>query len=217
MNIRRTVISALSAAGVLITLNSPAVSAEVRPPSLPPPGSVVVTLLNINGSGCRPGTVRVANEVETIDMSYSEHMAQTGGDSRPPDYRKRCAVTLDVTAPPEFTYAIVEASYNGYASLRPGASAHLKARFRYSQSTIRSGQHQLAGPFSGDWMFVDEDDVSQTIFKPCDEKNEVALDTELQVNLDTSDETKISFISLDPFNIKPHNFYKLAWKRCSTA
>ncbi|WP_165975559.1 DUF4360 domain-containing protein [Actinomadura rubrisoli] len=203
-----------AAVGAALAVPALTASPASADPTIPPPGSVAVSLVTTNGSGCPPGTVAVANDVAAFTVSYSAYEARRGGDSLPTDFRKNCQLNLKITTPPEFTYGMNWNDHQGLAHLEPGASGVLKSsRYHSGMPQTTAWSHAL-GPLSGDWKFSDTIDIAQVVYKPCGEERNLNLNTELRVNLGTSDKSKVSSLRMGGPSSEYRSTYHLRWKRC---
>jgi hypothetical protein len=74
-------------------------------PSPPPPDRIIIDVVTVNGSGCRPNTAAVAVSPDNtaFTVTYSEYLAQVGVGSKPTDFRKNCQLNLRVHVPQGFT------------------------------------------------------------------------------------------------------------------
>ncbi|TMQ94769.1 DUF4360 domain-containing protein [Actinomadura soli] len=191
---------------------APAASASDDPP---PPGKITMQVLTVNGSGCPAGTAAVApsSDNTAFTVTYSDYMAQAGGDSKPTDFRKNCQLSLAVHIPQGFTYAIASADYRGFAHLGAGATGTERANYYHqgmSQTTPIS--HTIKGKYSSNWQFTDRTPVAELVFKPCGENRNFNINTELRVENASDDET--SFMSFDSADGSVRTVYQFAWKKC---
>ncbi|WP_067452056.1 DUF4360 domain-containing protein [Actinomadura macra] len=187
-------------------------SAAVEPP---PPGRITVQVNTVNGSGCRAGTAAVAasSDNTSFTVTYSDYLAQAGGDSKPTDFRKNCQLSLAVHIPQGFTYAIASADYRGFASLADGASGVERANY-YHQGLPQTSSisHTVKGKYSDNWQFTDRTPVAELVWKPCGEDRNFNINTELRVDKGSSNET--SFMSFDSADGSVRTVYHFAWKKC---
>ncbi|WP_158887076.1 DUF4360 domain-containing protein [Amycolatopsis anabasis] len=209
-------LTAIAAAGLaLSTLTAPAASSW---PADPPPDKIVIDVVTVNGSGCRPGTaaVAVSSDNTSFTVTYSEFLAQVGVGAKPTDFRKNCQLNLRTHVPQGFTYAIAQADYRGFASLQKGATALERANYYFSgMSPTAYISHPLKGPFADDWQNTDKTDIAQVIWKPCGEERNFNINTELRVDAGTSDPKKTtSFITMDSTDGNIRTTYHFAWKKC---
>ncbi|MER7581894.1 DUF4360 domain-containing protein [Kitasatospora sp. NPDC097691] len=205
---------ALAATGVAASLfGSPGFGGNPLPPSTP----IVIDSVAANGSGCPLGTaaVSVAPDNTAFTVTYSNYMAKVGPGSAPTDYRKNCQLNLVVHVPGGYTYAVVSAGYQGFASLAQGASGTLRAGYHVQGSPRTSNTtHRFEGAFQNDWQVTDTVDVAARVFAPCGAERNLDINTELQVDQGTSSPSATSFMSMDSTDGSIRTVYHLAWKRC---
>ncbi|TDD98108.1 DUF4360 domain-containing protein [Actinomadura rubrisoli] len=181
------------------------------------PNGVTISIATVNGSGCPPETVAIALSAghDAFTVTYSKYLAQAGGASAPTDARKNCQINMIVHVPPGFTYAISSTDYRGYAGLQKGANAtQLASYYFHGDPRPRQYSHSLSGPYKMSWKTTDKPDVSQLVYKPCDEERSLNINTEVRVDLGTSDPAKVSFIAVDSADSTIKTTYHFAWKRC---
>ncbi|WP_067461190.1 DUF4360 domain-containing protein [Actinomadura macra] len=198
---------------VLTTGIPPVASAAVEPP----PDRITVQVSTVNGSGCRAGTAAVsaASDNTSFTVTYSDYLAQAGGDSKPTDFRKNCQLSLAVHIPQGFTYAIASADYRGFASLADGASGMERASYYHQGSSqTSSASHIVRGEYSDNWQFTDRTPVSELVWKPCGEDRNFNINTELRVDKGSSSSGETSFMSFDSADGSVRTVYHFAWKEC---
>ncbi|MEU9036613.1 DUF4360 domain-containing protein [Streptomyces sp. NPDC048352] len=214
----RTVFTAGAAAALAAAALAPSAGAATSAPAPAPPGRITIDVVQVNGSGCRPGTATVAVSPDNtaFTVTYSEYLAQVGKDAKATDFRKNCQLGLNVNVPQGYTYAIAKADYRGFASLAPGASATQKAAYYFqgmSQTAYRS--HTLRGPAQGNWQVSDTVPVEALVFHPCGAKRNLNINTELLTQAGSSDTaTTTSFLTMDSTDGSLNTVYHFSWKTC---
>jgi hypothetical protein len=179
----------------------------------PPAEAVVIDIVSAHGSGCRPGTtfVNVPPDSVAFTVIYGEYVAKVGVGATLTDFRKNCQLTVQVHVPEGYTYAVSRADYSGYASLAAGATGVQRASY-YFQSTPNTDiqAHSFTGPFEDYWQTSDETDLAALVFHPCGELRNLNINTDLRVNVGTSDPTTTtSFIAMSESST-----YRFYWKLC---
>ncbi|MFC7510797.1 DUF4360 domain-containing protein [Streptomyces thermocarboxydus] len=181
----------------------------------PPPDKIVIKVATVNGSGCPAGTAAVAVSADNtaFTVTYSDYLAQAGGNSEPTAARKNCQLSLLVHVPQGFTYAIASADYRGFAALSPAPGAPSGPR-----TTSRVAQHRVphapfGGPYDDNWQATDETDWAQLVYAPCGVQRNFNINTELRVTAG-SDPSKVSFMTMDSTDGDISTVYHLAWKEC---
>ncbi|WP_067452055.1 DUF4360 domain-containing protein [Actinomadura macra] len=211
---------AISAAAVALATTTTSISSASASTGLLErgPDGVTIEIATVNGSGCPIGTtaVAVSEDKEAFTVTYSDYMAQVGGDAKPTDRRKNCQISMKVHVPQGFTYAISSTDHRGYAFFQPGATGVQLANYYFQGSSGNQEiPHQLPkGPFNGSWQATDKVPVDQLVYKPCGELKNFNINTQLRVDPGTSDPTKSSFASMDSTDGSIKTTYHFAWKKC---
>ena len=183
----------------------------------PPPDKIVIKVATVNGSGCPQGTAAVAVSADNtaFTVTYSDYLAQAGGNSAPTDSRKNCQLSLLVHVPQGFTYAIASVDYRGFASLQRGASGVEKASYYFQGSPDTAARtHTFNGPLEDNWQATDETDWAQLVWAPCGVERNFNINTELRVNRGSSPASSTSFMTMDSTDGDISTIYHLAWKEC---
>jgi hypothetical protein len=183
----------------------------------PPPDKIVIEVATVNGSGCPAGTaaVAVSQDNTAFTVTYSDYLAQAGGDSPATAFRKNCQLNLIVHVPQGFTYAIASADYRGFASLQPGASSTEKASYYFQGSPSTAFRsHTFEGPYDDNWQATDQTDWAQLVWAPCGVQRNFNINTELRVDKGTSDPAETSFMTMDSTDGDISTIYHMAWKEC---
>ena len=189
----------LARAGVVLAIlaSSASVGSPASASSIlddPPTDHIVIDLVAMAGSGCRPGTADVAVIAST-------------------DGRKNCQLNVLVRVPQGFTFAIAKVDYRGYGSLQKGATASQRANYYFqgmTQSTYSN--HPFTAPLDDNWIASDEVPVAAMVWHPCGELRNLNINTELRVAKGTS--TDASFVTMDSTDGSIATTYHFAWKEC---
>ncbi|WSQ08774.1 DUF4360 domain-containing protein [Streptomyces sp. NBC_01231] len=183
----------------------------------PPTDKIIIKVATVNGSGCPQGTaaVAVSEDNTAFTVTYSDYLAQAGGNSDPTAFRKNCQLSLIVHVPGGFTYAIASADYRGFASLQPGASATQRASYYFqgSSNTVFKN-HPFTGPRDDNWQATDTTDWPQLVYAPCGVQRNFNINTELRVTAGTQSPGKVSFMTMDSTDGDISTVYHMAWKEC---
>ncbi|NNN34149.1 DUF4360 domain-containing protein [Streptomyces sp. S3(2020)] len=183
----------------------------------PPPDKIVIKVATVNGSGCPAGTtaVAVSEDNTAFTVTYSDYLAQAGGNSDPTAFRKNCQLNLIVHVPQGFTYAIASADYRGFAALQSGATGTQRASYYFQGSPSTAFRtHPFNGPLNDNWQATDTTDWAQLVWAPCGVQRNFNINTELRVNAGTSSASKVSFMTMDSTDGDISTVYHMAWKEC---
>ncbi|MEW2630754.1 DUF4360 domain-containing protein [Streptomyces sp. NPDC048389] len=209
----------LLVSGAIAALFASALPAQHSPSAIadPPPDKIVIEVATVNGSGCPAGTaaVAVSQDNTAFTVTYSNYLAQVGGNSPATAFRKNCQLNLIVHVPQGFTYAIASADYRGFASLQPGATGTEKASYYFQGSPSTAYRsHTFEGPYDDNWQATDTTDWAQLVWAPCGVQRNFNINTELRLDAGTSDPAKTSFMTMDSTDGDISTIYHMAWKEC---
>ncbi|MFI7598109.1 DUF4360 domain-containing protein [Actinoplanes sp. NPDC049681] len=181
----------------------------------PPDDHIVIDLVAMAGSGCRPGTADVAVSPDNTAFTaiYSDYLAQAGPGIPSTEGRKNCQLNVLVHVPQGFTFAIAKVDYRGYGLLKSGATASQRANYYFqgmTQSTFTN--HPIAAPLDDNWIVSDEVPVAALVWHPCGELRNLNINTELRVSRGSAADT--SFITMDSTDGSIATTYHFAWREC---
>ena len=181
----------------------------------PPADEMVIDLVAMAGSGCRPGTADVAVSPDNTAFTaiYSDYLAEAGPGIATTAGRRNCQLNVLVHVPQGFTFAITKVDYRGYGLLQRGAVASQRANYYFqgmTQSTFTT--HAIAAPLDDNWFASDEVPVAAVVWHPCGELRNLNINTELRVARGTSTDT--SFVTMDSTDGSIATTYHFAWMEC---
>jgi hypothetical protein len=182
----RVMAAVLSAALVLVPLNTPAQAAA----------AITVEVIASNGSGCAPGTASVIGNGDNTGfrVRYRDFVAEAGGSAGIVDRRKNCQLGVLVTIPDGWTIAIASANYRGKAALRSGATALQRTSYYWQgSSTTERKDATFTGPLNGLWTTWDVAPV--LTYAECGSQSVLNINTELRVDAGAS--TGVSSMSMN--------------------
>lgn len=185
-----------------------ATDAEVLPTS-----PITVDVLAANGSGCSAGTATVRSNADRtgFTVSYSDFLAEAGPNSSPTDIRKNCQLSLLVTVPQGFTWAVAKARYTGYLKLTAGATAlHRTNYYLQGQAANSYSDHAFSGPTYARWSTTDVD--SGPVYAPCSTQQVININTELRVK--TGADNGTSYIAMTRSSGSVNSEYQFSWQKC---
>lgn len=187
-------------------------------PAVAAPATASIDVLNVNGSGCRQGTVAVALSADrtAFTVIYSSYLAQVGGAAKVKEASKNCRLNLRINTPAGHSPAISQIDHRGYAELTAGATAVQTASYRFhGADTVTAAPRTLTGEYADYWQGTDRTPGHALIFGACGKSRNVDLDTALSVRAGTPDGA-VSFIAMDSMDgVALATTYRLAWRACA--
>ncbi|BCJ57565.1 hypothetical protein Jiend_09870 [Micromonospora endophytica] len=211
MLIRGGVVLALLASS--LTAGAPASASPIM--NNPPPDQVVIDLVAMAGSGCRPGTadVAVSPDNKAFTTIYSDYLVQTGPGVPVTEGRKNCQLNVLVHVPNGYTFAIVKVDYRGYGLLNRGVTANQLSSYYFQGMTqTTTTNHRIPAPLDDNWLVTDEVPIASAVWHPCGELRNLNINTELRLSRGTS--TGTSFLTMDSTDGSITTMYHLAWAAC---
>jgi len=194
-------------------LATSATLAPAAPPTVP--DRVVIEVVQVNGSGCRPHTAvpAIAPDRTAFTVTYSEYIAQVGPGAKPKDAHKDCRLKVRLDIPAGFTYTITHADYRGFALLERGASGMQRARYQYqTQKPGSYADHPISSPYEDNWQVTDT--ATAQDWAPCGKSRKLDIETELVVNVGSSDPDAVSVLTMDSTDGSVDTTYHFSWRRC---
>jgi len=188
---------------------SPGFDASVNVPS----GNITVEVVANNGSGCSPGTATVsANADKTgFRVRYFDFLAEAGGGAATVDRRKNCQISVLVTVPAGWTFAIASVVFQGLARLNSGASGlHRTTYYWQGSSQDFRTERGFDGPFNGLW--ATQDVGAASIYTPCNAQRILNVNTELRVDAGTS--TGRNSLSMRTTEGDVDTLFNFSWVQC---
>ena len=164
---------------------------------------VTVRVGSVNGSGCPNGSsVETAVPDQTaFTLSFSQFKV-TGG------YYKNCVVSINVSVPAGWTYAVYEVNNRGFGVLDAGASGRLvmNSWFTGFPWTLRADQ-TFRGPFDDFWQTTSV--APSLTFAPCGASANLTLNSTLRVSGGAT-----SSMELFAQDLRVSTIFRLEWKQC---
>jgi hypothetical protein len=180
----------------------------------PPRERITVEVVTVNGSGCPAGTADVSVNPDNTGfrVTYDDFSAQAGGGNPPTETRKNCQVNIRFKVPNGYVFAIAKADYRGTARLADGATGLQRSNY-YFQGSAQNDyvDHTFAGPLYDDWHTTD---IGPLVFSPCNKHRNLNINTELRVNVGTSDKWRTSSLTMDSSGGKIFTLFEFAWREC---
>ncbi|KNG49147.1 secreted protein [Stemphylium lycopersici] len=145
-------------------------AAVLAAPVRPPKGGASLTSLDVelDGSGCRPGTVSVmlASDNSALTIIFDNFAAADGPKAGGASTRAFCRVNIGV-ASPGWAFDVASADFRGYVYIEKGVEASL------------GNIHKIVkGPFEDDFLLHKDGEISDTEAAVCQKK-----DARIQISL----------------------------------
>jgi hypothetical protein len=158
---------------------------------------------SVLGSGCPNGSsvVTAVPDKTAFTLSFSQFRAYGGN-------YKNCVVSIQVSVPAGWTYAVYEVDNRGYGVLDAGASGRLMMNswFTGFPWTLRADQ-TFKGPFDDSWQTTST--ASSLSYAPCGASANLTLNNTLRVVGPPT-----SSMELYAQDARVSTVFHLQWKQC---
>jgi Domain of unknown function (DUF4360) len=205
-------ISVSSALGFTILLSAARLTGEERPPHPDANEPVGIQVVTYEGDGCTTATPVITDDKEAFTLIFDDFITsvQPGGARKT---KRKCKVTLQVTVPKGWTYALSSVDFRGYAMLEAGVSARqLNTYHIQGEGPERSVSLDTRGPLDDTFAVRDVGGpVVQPQFARCGKGKFVKITTDVTVERPPGDNVSSGFLALDSVD---GQVYHMLWKRC---
>ena len=158
---------------------------------------------SVNGSGCPTGSsvVTAVPDQTAFTLSFSKFRTYGGG-------YMSCVVSINVSVPSGWTYAVYEVDNRGYGLLDAGASGRLmmSSWFTGFPWTLRADQ-TFKGPFDDLWQTTSA--ASSLTYSPCGASANLTLNNTLRVSGPPT-----SSMELSTQDLRASTVFRLRWRQC---
>jgi len=203
-------VKALALGGVVAVLAAPvAVSAPAQAVEAGAPAGVSIELAAVNGSGCpsSTGDATLSADGESFTTIAPPFFAWAGEQAPATYFRRNCQLSVSIVAPAGWTYAVTQVHSSGDSLLTAGTSgvSQVSIYFQGQSPTLRL-TNTFTGPRIGPWQTIDEVELADLAYAPCDAQRNLNINTELRASSDGSG--ALAFLNRDPVTS-----YRLSWRR----
>lgn len=166
--------------------------------------TVALTQLGYSGSGCPEGSASalLSPDGEALTLLFDRYVASSN-ESRV------CALDLDLSYSPGWSFALYRADLRGFANVSAGASAIQEVGFRIGSGPYRVfATQRISDPFESDYFFRYLIGGDEARYSACPS---AAQRIRLRTSLRTVGNATMTVDSIDGV---VEEEYRFAWKRC---
>lgn len=196
--------------GMMLTIVAAAPFAAADTPSF-----VRLRSINYAGSGCPAGSIsaNVSPDSRALSLTMDEFVAEVGPGVPLSAGRRNCQLSIDLSYPSGWSYAVLRTQRRGYVNLEPGVTATQTSSF-YFQGQSRSARlsTSFTGPTSRDYIIADTLDSSAQVWSPCSSSR--ALNVNIQTMLRATMRNARGIITLEAPIDGTLGSLALQWRRC---
>ncbi|KAH7091303.1 hypothetical protein FB567DRAFT_490145 [Paraphoma chrysanthemicola] len=199
------------------------VLAAALPQSGNAPGVDQITIVDTtySGNGCPQGSVSTSASEDKTVITYGFDQFQTyiGPGTTPADRSKNCQLHLNLKYPGGFQYAVVEATYHGWARLDEGVTGSFITTYYFSQDAGKTQTTRSSftggGPLLNGQVYTKQDSVetTATIWSPCGSNG--ILNINNRIALTSKVTNAAGELSNDDATVAFTQQLHVAWRKCT--
>ncbi|KAI8938224.1 hypothetical protein NX059_005885 [Plenodomus lindquistii] len=196
-------------------------SAYPQSGSAPDPSQITILDTTYSGNGCPQGSVSTSSSPDKTVITYGFDAFQTyiGPGTVPADRSKNCQIHLNLQYPGGFQYAVVDATYHGWARLDEGVTGSFITTYYFSQDAGKTQTTRMTATgspaLSLGQVYTKQDAVetTATIWSPCGSTG--ILNINNRIALTSKAASQAGEMSNDDATVAFTQQLHVAWKQCT--
>jgi hypothetical protein len=198
------------------------VLAAAYPQAAAPSGDqITIVDTSYSGNGCPQGSVSTSTSTDKTVITYGFDQFQTyiGPGTKASDKSKNCQLHLNLKYPGGFQYAVVDATYHGWARLDKGVTGSFITTYYFSQDAGKTQTTRTSFIGGGDLLngqvYTKKDSVetTATIWSPCGVNG--ILNINNRISLTSTDSKAAGELSNDDATVAFTQQLHVAWRKCT--
>ncbi|KAF2646297.1 hypothetical protein P280DRAFT_386932 [Massarina eburnea CBS 473.64] len=186
----------------------------------PDPGQITIIDSAYSGNGCPQGSVSTTTSPDRTVITYGFDQFQTyiGPGSKQSDHSKQCQLHLNLKYPGGFQYAVVEATYHGWARLDQGVTGTFLTSYFFSQDAAKTSTTRMTASGGGSLVdgqvYTKQDKIETTavVWSPCGTTG--ILNVNNRISLTSSNSSAYGELSNDDATVAFTQQVHVAWQAC---
>jgi len=210
-----------SIASLLLPALAAASPLELRnTPGNPDPSQITISSATASGNGCPQGSfsTTISTDKTVVTFGFDGFQTYIGPGTAVSDHTKNCQIHLSLKYPGGFNFAVVDATYHGYAQLDDGVTGTFLSTYYFSQDASATVTTQTTISGGGLWaagqVYTKADTVptASYIFSPCGANGILNVNNRIAL---TAKNTSVSgTISDDDATVAFTHTVHLQWFQC---
>jgi len=211
----------LSKIAYLLPLLAAANPLRSRDASGPDPNQISILESSYSGNGCPQGSVSTNTSPDKTVITYGFDQFQTyiGPNTKPSDHSKNCQLHLNLKYPGGFQYAVVDATYHGFARLDAGVTGTFLTTYFFSQDATKTSTTRMVadggGAIAKGQVYTKSDTVetTATVWSPCGTTG--ILNINNRILLTSSNSSAAGELSNDDATVAFTQQLHVSWRPCT--
>lgn len=198
----------------VITAALPLISADQ-----PDPNEIRINSVSTSGSGCprKAVTTAISEDRTVVTLGFDEFHTYIGKRFGIADRDKNCNIRLNLKYPGGYTYAVIDATYHGFAQLDSGVNGTLSSTYSFADRAATSATETSiigGGVWTDGQVYTKHDVVSteKVIRSPCGQNVNLVIRTRILLN--SNDATANGAFTDDDATIAFTQQVHIGWQSC---
>ncbi|KAI4644414.1 hypothetical protein J4E93_006316 [Alternaria ventricosa] len=187
----------------------------------PPAEQITIVDTSYSGNGCPQGSVSTSTSTDKTVITYGFDQFQTyiGPGTVPADRSKNCQLHLNLKYPGGFQYAVVDATYHGWARLDEGVTGSFITTYYFSQDAGKTQTTRMSAVGGGALLtgqvYTKQDSVetTATIWSPCGQNGILNINNRISLTNKKADQA--GEMSNDDATVAFTQQLHVAWRKCT--
>ncbi len=196
----------------LLSLTAPLQGQEVGPPEFK------INSIAVKGSGCRANSFisNVAEDHLSFSLTFFENIAEAGPGFELKDGLKNCQITLNLSIPDGWRFAVAGFDYRGYIKLDEGIEAlHTTKYYIQGDGAETSVTNSKKGPEDNAFHYQQQVKVADRVWSLCEKERAMNINMTMRVwNADREKFPNASGLIGTDSAEGSFQKWKLSWARC---
>lgn len=182
------------------------------------PSGFKIISIDAQGSGCRTGTftTNVAADNMSFSLNFLENLAEAGPGFKLTDGRKNCQITVKLSVPDGWRFAVAGFDYRGYIKLDEGIEAQHTTKY-YIQGDLKetSVSNSKIGPVDNPFFYQQQVNVTDKVWSLCEKERDMNINIAMRVwNADREKFPNAYGVMGTDSTEGSFQKWKLSWARC---
>ncbi|KAF9736817.1 secreted protein [Paraphaeosphaeria minitans] len=187
----------------------------------PDPSQIVIVDSSYSGNGCPQGSVSTSTSTDKTVITYGFDQFQTyiGPGIATKDNSRACQLHLNLKYPGGFQYAVVSATYHGWARMDKGITGDFITSYYFSQDAGKTSTTRMTatggGALANGQVYTKQDNIETTavVWSPCGTNG--ILNVNNRISLRSSNSSAYGELSNDDATIAFTQQVHVSWQPCT--
>lgn len=189
---------------------------------LPDPGDIQILSATWSGNGCPAETVStsISPDRTVITFGFDAFQTYIGPDVPIQERTKNCAIHLSLQYPGGFQFALLEATYHGFALLEEGITGSFISTYFFSQdadaTSVTRTEIEGGGLWAEGQVYTRQDQVptASVIYSPCGAEGILNINNRISLRNAGDNPDAFGSITDDDATVAFTQQLNISWQKC---